>query len=246
MKTNLGKDFYLCDLQYEGLFCYQRKNGYGFTTDAVLLANFIQDCENKRLVEFCSGSGVISILVNAKKKPKEIYCVEIQKELADMNEKSLEFNKIKNIKVICDSLENFASCINDKFDVVLANPPYYKVGAGRLPVSVEKRLSRFEVKTNIMSLVSSAKKVLNENGKLYLVFLTERENELNNVLSENGLKVIRKQYVRPKATEGSHIFLVEAGLNYDGEEKLLPDIIVTNADGSETEQIKEIYGRKPT
>ena len=53
----------LDDLMLDGLKIYQYKDGYNFTSDSVLLANFVSTKKSSRCVEIGAGSGIISILV---------------------------------------------------------------------------------------------------------------------------------------------------------------------------------------
>lgn len=242
VENNLDSGEFLCDLQCEGLFCVQRKGGYSFTTDAVLLANFINGIKNKKIVEFCSGSGVISLLVNAKRKPREIACVEIQSKLAQMNEKSLMINAIKNVVVYNQSLEAFACEHYGNFDACYCNPPYFKFGSGHLPKSEEASIAKYEIKTNLRSIISSAKQVLNKRGKLFLVHLTERLDEIKMELARSGFFINRIKYVYPNRRKQSNIVLIEAGQS-PKKSRVLSGIIVHNLDGSETMQLQRIYNR---
>lgn len=243
MQINLKQNEMLCDLQCEGLFLVQEKGGYKFTTDAVLLANFIDTKPNATLVEFCAGSGVVSILVNAKRKPKTIYAVEIQEKTAKLFEKSLSINGIKNIKVINMSLEDWAEDFREKVDAVFVNPPYFKTGSGRLPQNEDVQISKYEVKTNIDSIINSAKRVLKPGGALFLVHLTEREKEIMLSLKANGFSVTKLVHVFPTLNKPSNVFLAKAELILKEKLEIMPDIIINNPDGSETEQIKRIYNR---
>ena len=55
----------LDDLNLDGLKIIQRKDGYNFTSDSVLLANFVKTKKTDICVEIGAGCGVISILVNS-------------------------------------------------------------------------------------------------------------------------------------------------------------------------------------
>ena len=74
----------LDDLQLDGLKILQNPQGYNFTSDSVLLANFVQTKHKDICVEVGTGCGIISILVNYKEKPKKIYAFEIQKDVAEL------------------------------------------------------------------------------------------------------------------------------------------------------------------
>ena len=120
MKNNERLD----DLQFNNLFIIQSDDEYSFTSDAVELANFVHVSNYGRVVDLCSGSGVIGILVNGKNKVKDVTLVEIQENLADMSRRSIEYNKLENFKVINKPLQNIHKEIGTTFDVVVCNPPY--------------------------------------------------------------------------------------------------------------------------
>ena len=116
------------DLQCGGLKIIQNKKLYAFTSDSVVLANFIKTKKNDVCVEIGAGSGVISILVQAKNCLKKIFAFEIQKEMQNLCQKNVELNNLtEKIEVVCDDVKNFNKTIkNESVDVVFSNPPYFK------------------------------------------------------------------------------------------------------------------------
>ena len=99
------------DLQYKGLKIYQNKDLYCFTSDAVTLANFAKIKRGAKVCDFCSGSGIIAILISAKNEPSEIYAVEIQDEMFELLQKNIELNHIENIKPILGDVKKFSKQI---------------------------------------------------------------------------------------------------------------------------------------
>ncbi len=93
MKTILKPNEKLEDLQLNNLYIIQSDLEYRFTSDAVALANFVHVSNFGRVVDLCSGSGVVGILVNAKNRVKDVTLVEIQQTLADMSLRSCQYNK---------------------------------------------------------------------------------------------------------------------------------------------------------
>ena len=61
------------DLQFDNLKIVQNKQLYTFTSDSVILANYISTKASDIAVEIGAGSGVISILVQAKNDIKKIF-----------------------------------------------------------------------------------------------------------------------------------------------------------------------------
>ena len=63
----------LDDLQFNNLFIIQNPELYCFTSDAVELCNFVKCGVKDRIVDLCSGSGIIGILAQAKTNAKQVY-----------------------------------------------------------------------------------------------------------------------------------------------------------------------------
>ena len=112
----------LDDLQFNNLFIIQNPDLYCFTSDAVELCNFVRAGVKDRIVDLCSGSGVIGILAQAKTKAKQVYLVEIQEQLADMSLRTVKHNNLNNIEVINKPLQNIHKQIGTGFEVVVCNP----------------------------------------------------------------------------------------------------------------------------
>ena len=60
----LFEDEILDDLQ-NGLMIIQKKNGFKFGIDAVLLSNFAKNTLSKRTLDLCTGTGIIPLLLGA-------------------------------------------------------------------------------------------------------------------------------------------------------------------------------------
>ncbi|MDD3232522.1 MAG: methyltransferase [Clostridia bacterium] len=112
----LKDDEQIEDLQLDGLKIIQNRSLFRFTSDAVILANFVRATPKNFVIDLCTGSGIIAILTAYKNKLKNVLGIEIQKELADMARRSVKFNKlesaikiincdIKNIKIQADNLK---------------------------------------------------------------------------------------------------------------------------------------------
>ena len=91
-KMMLKNNERLDDLQINGKFVIQNPDEYCFTSDAVQLANFANVKPNDKVVDLCSGSGVIGILIQTKTNCQDITLVELQEYMADMSRRSVEYN----------------------------------------------------------------------------------------------------------------------------------------------------------
>lgn len=165
------------DLQCGGLYIIQKIDGYRFTSDAVALANYAKVPLNGRVVDLCSGSGVIGVLVFAKNKVDSVTLVEIQEELADMSARSIEYNGLQEkISVINAPLQDIHKRIGGGvYDVVTCNPPYKKVGTA-LDTGINDSISiaKHEICVTLEEIIKEASKLLKFGGDLYIVNKEER------------------------------------------------------------------------
>ena len=84
----------LDDLQCNGLYLIQDPDKFCFGIDAVLLSNFVKVKKNGHVVDLCTGSGIVPILLSAKTGAKKITGIEIQSDIADMARRSVSYNKL--------------------------------------------------------------------------------------------------------------------------------------------------------
>ena len=90
----IRKDEELDDLQLNNLYIIQKQDGFKFGTDAVLLSDFAKNAKGDNFLDLCTGSGIIPILLSQKSRAKKIYALEIQKEMCEMANRSVVYNKL--------------------------------------------------------------------------------------------------------------------------------------------------------
>ena len=200
------------DLQYAGLKIYQDDKGYCFTSDSVLLANYAKFIAGSKVVEFCAGSGVISILLSKKQKPKSIHAFEIMKEPYDLFKESVEYNKLSDkIFPINDKLENCVQVLGRGFaDVVVCNPPYLKTTEQYSEKNTLSEIAKTELLTTLESVIENAEKLLKFGGKLFMVHRTDRLVDVLSVLRKFKIEPKKLTIIHPNEKAEPVVFLVEA------------------------------------
>jgi len=127
------------DLQINGLRLIQYPDGYCFTTDSVLLANFAGGyCRTKTVADLGAGGGIIAVLLAGKYGAKSVTGVEIQQKYADLAVKNAELNGLSGkIKIInCPMQEAHKVIGYNKFDAVVSNPPFERKPSAVTPAAV--------------------------------------------------------------------------------------------------------------
>ncbi len=234
----------LDDLEYNGLKLIQNKHGYKFSTDSVLLANFGKAKRNDVYVDLCSGSSVVAILFLCKNNIQKGFAVEIQHQLAEMAERSIKINGLDDkLKVINDDLANAVRVFgSESVDVITVNPPYNEVG--ETSNSDEIAMATHELKTNLATIAEVSSKILKFGGKLFMVHRCDRLASIIYELKKNNLepKVLRVVY--PKKDKAPNLVLIEAKKGAKAGIIVQKPLILNNDDGSETDELKQIYCRK--
>ena len=98
-------------------------------------------------------------------------------------------------------------------DVVLCNPPYFKVdNKSKINEKREIAISRHEIEATLDDIVSKASELLKDKGRLYMVHLASRSAELVSVCSKNKLEVKRMKFIFNGDKE-AYLVLIEAVKN---------------------------------
>lgn len=237
------------DLQLNNLFLIQKKKGFKFGIDAVLLSDIIKLKENDIYIDFCAGNGIIPILMSEKSNCKKIFGVEIQKESFDMACKSIIYNnlsgRIKMLNADVRNLEIFKQNNIEKnsVDVISVNPPYFKVGNGLLNDINDKIISRHEVYLNLADLFKSVNFLLRYNGIMYMIHRPDRLVDIFYFARINKIEPKWIRFVQPKLHSAPNLVLIKFIKNAGSELKYEKNLIVYNDDNTYTDEIIEIYNK---
>lgn len=240
----LREDERIDDLQFKDLKIIQNKNAFCFGIDAVLLSDFSKKIKaNSTVVDLCTGTGIVAILLEAKTKAKKIYAVEIQKDIAEMAKRSVILNKQEDkIEVVNEDLKNIDKVFGKAtVDVVTVNPPYKKVGSGIINELDTKTISRHEVLCTLEDIVEKSVKILKTGGSFFMVHRTERLVDILSVMREKKLEPKRIRFVHPSSGKAPNLVLVEGVKGGKPFLKIDEPIYVYDENGNYTCTVMDIY-----
>ena len=80
MDVKINVDEGVDDLQLNGLKLIQKQQGFRFGVDAVLLSHFANIKSRHRVIDLCTGTGIVPFLAYGKYAPKEVIGLEIQED----------------------------------------------------------------------------------------------------------------------------------------------------------------------
>ena len=239
-----GEDERIDDLQRNGYRIIQKKKGFCFGMDAVLLSGFAQVKEGEAAVDLGTGTGIIPILLEAKTKGKHFTGLEIQEEVAEMAGRSVRLNQLENRVDIVRGDIREASRLFGKasFDVVTSNPPYMNDNHGLKNPELPKAIARHEVFCTLDDVCREASLLLKSGGRFYMVHRPHRLAEIITALKTYKLEPKRMKLVHPFVDKEANMVLIEAVRGGRSMMKVEAPIIVYREPGVYTREIYDVYG----
>lgn len=229
------------DLGIKGYKVIQTKDGFCFGSDAVLLARFARFKKGQRVLDMCTGTGIIPILIWAKNSLSSIDAIEIIPSVADMAARTMELNSLSDkIHVTQGDLKSSAAIYGKRvFDAVTCNPPYMNRGGGLVNPNDRLAAARHEIFCTLDDVVKSASEVLKQNGKLFMVHRADRLCDVITSFRKYKIEPKRLSMVQPDSKSAPNLILVEGA--YGGRAQLIitPPVFMYDDDGNYIQQIKE-------
>lgn len=231
----------------ENLQIIQSPSVFSFSLDAVLLARFVHvPIQKGRLIDLCSGNGVIPLFLSVRTKGS-IIGVEIQERLFDMAKRSIEYNGLEDrLQMIHGDIKEAAKEFGyGKFDVVTCNPPYFLTPkSDEINENEHLAIARHEILCTLEDAIKASSDLVKQGGKVAFVHRPGRLLDIVTLMRKYKLEPKRIQFVYPKQGKESNTLLIEAIKYGNPDLKILPPLIVYNENNEYTPEIKEIlYGK---
>lgn len=243
MKTVLGVHERLDDLQ-NGYEIIQNTEKFCFGMDAVLLSDFAKVKKRENVLDLCTGTGIIPILLAAKTSGRHITGMEIQAECSEMAQRSVLHNHLESRVTIQqgDIREAFAIFGGASFDVVTCNPPYMIHNHGLENPHESKAIARHEILCTLEDVICQASKVLKMKGRFYMVHRPFRLAEIMSCMVKYHLEPKRMRLVYPYVDREPNMVLIEGLMGGNSRLEVEKPLIVYERPGVYTEEIYKIYG----
>lgn len=219
----------------------QSKAGFCFGSDAVLLAKFARIKKGERVLDLCTGTGIIPVLVYALYAPESVSAVEIIPWVADMAQRTMRLNGLEDKIHVENADLNDAPAIFGKrsFDAVTCNPPYMPGGGGLINPNDDLAVSRHELRCTLDGVVKSAADCLKVGGKLYMVHRADRLCDVFSAMRAHKIEPKRLAVVYPRSDRPANLILVEGLLGGRPQLKLEKPVFMYDDEGRYLQNITE-------
>lgn len=241
----LKEDETLDDLQLKGLRLIQKKEGFRFGVDAVLLANFAKVKRGMRVIDLCTGTGIVPFIIAGKTEAASITGIEIQEEFVEMANRSVKINDlVHRVSFINGDLKDEKNIKTiEKANIITVNPPYKLANSGILNPTDKMAVARHEVCCTLEDVIVASRRLLKDNGRLYMVHRPERLADILCLMRKHKIEPKTIRMVHPNTKKAPNIVLVEGQRDGGAFLKWEPPLYVYNDEGGYSEEIDRIYGR---
>ena len=221
---------------------FQLRKGHRFSTDDLLTAWYGTAWAPSagRVLDLGSGIGSVGMMAAWRLPGARVVTVEVQEESVRLARKSAAYNGLDERYDIrhADFRDAGALAAGERFDLVLASPPYFPVGTGVEGDHPQKIACRFELRGDVGDYARAAAEHLQPGGFFACVYPEERRAWLESAVQAAALIVVRRRPVIFRDGEPPLISLFGMMRSQDLPEAMRnrtwvePPLVIRSADGS--------------
>lgn len=223
----LGEYEVLEDMLVDGLKIVQDTRLYRFTSDSVLLSKFAKAKNWENIADFCAGSGIVAFhfyALNRDKKNLQFTLFELQDELSVLSKKTAAYNEFDNFSFVCGRLQDLDKAYNERFSLILCNPPYERKNDGFENGDYKKAICRKEITIDLDDIAQAAARALKYGGRLCMLHRADRLAEVCYTLKKYDLEVKKIQFVAGRYEMKPYLVMVEGVKGGKPRVEILPTI----------------------
>jgi tRNA1(Val) A37 N6-methylase TrmN6 len=244
MQIELGENERIDDLQCNGYRIIQNTACFCFGMDAVLLSSFAAAGAKDKVLDLCTGNGVIPILMRGKTECRAFTGIEVQEVSYGLALRNASLNGLEaDIRIIKGNIKDYRELLGGEvFDVVTCNPPYMNENHGLVNPDSVKAIARHEILCNLEDVICTASKCLGDRGRFYMVHRPRRLVDIFELCRKYRLEPKRMRMVHSYADSQANMVLIEAVK--EGGTQLIVEkpLVIYKSEGVYSEELIENYG----
>ncbi len=231
-------------LNYNKIKIIQKSDYFKFSLDSVLLPNFvIINKTTKNILDLCTGNAPVPLILSTRTKAK-IYGIEIQKEIYDLAVESVKINNLDNqITIINNDINNiYNEFKSDMFDIITCNPPYFKYIDSSIKNNNDvKAIARHEIYIKLEDIFKLSRKLLKNNGQLYIIHRTERLIDIVELMRKYNIEPKLIQFIYSHEGDDSKLIMISGTKNGKPGIRVLSPLIIHDKYDNYCDKIKKMF-----
>jgi tRNA1Val (adenine37-N6)-methyltransferase len=181
--------------QFKQFNIQQHKTAMKVGTDGVLLGAWVSLGKPFSVLDIGAGTGLIALMMAQRSDAELIDAIEINDEAYEQAVENFESSDWGD-RLFCyhASLQEFSDEIDDKYDLIISNPPFYTSTYKEL--SKERALARHSESLPSHELLNNVVKLMSENGSCAFIIPCEAADNFIALAKENKLFPFRITQVK--------------------------------------------------
>ena len=243
MEIQIRADETVEDLQLVGLKLLQKKEGFRFGMDSVLLAHFASVRPNDCVADFGTGTGILPLLLIGRGKGKKFFCIEIQQEYCEMAERTMQMNGLtEKVKILhADAGEADVLIPGCSMDAVVFNPPYARPGSALASPNIQRATARNQNCEILKKFFTAAFRILKGKGRVSIVYPAPQMLYVMKLMEECHLEPKRFQLIYPDEKKPANLVLIEGVKDAKPTLQPMKPMIIYDQNNILTNELKSIY-----
>jgi tRNA1Val (adenine37-N6)-methyltransferase len=246
-KKSPGSDETLDTLFNGEIKLYQDGNGYRFSLDALLLADFLTCHDGEQIADFGAGNGVIALILARLHPLLWITGVELQPTMVDRANRNIRMNSFADkVTMHQADVRHIQEIFTPgSFAAVVCNPPYRRVNSGRISSNAERRIARHEITAGLADFLRAGSYLLPIKGRMALVYPAPRVVDLLHSMRNTNLEPKRLRMVHSFADAEASLVLVEGVKGGRSGVEVLSPLFVYIEGNQYTSEVEGILAGNP-
>ncbi|PID39991.1 MAG: SAM-dependent methyltransferase [Proteobacteria bacterium] len=223
-----------------GIVLHQPRSGYRFSIDAVILAHLAKPAAGNRILDLGTGCGVIPVMVAYRHPGLQICGVEIQAPLAELARRNVSNNKMADhIDIVHKDMRQLTlHDIGGPVDLVVTNPPYRKLGSGRLNSQSQQAVARHELAVDLEGVLTTAGRMLNPSGRMVIIYPSVRSVDLLVAMRSVRLEPKILTMIHSDRSTSARLVVVEGAKGGGPGLMVAPPLYLYREDGNYTNAVE--------
>ena len=201
--------------QFKELTIQQKSAAMKVGTDSILLGSWVQLKNEESILDIGAGTGLLSLMLAQRSDAEIIDAVEIEPNAFEEAIGNFE-NSPWGDRLFCyhSSIQDFALEIEDKYDLIIANPPYFEPYKNKAisAKSTARQTQLLDYKT----LLKSSKFLLSKTGTCAFIIPFDKEVYFIELAQNKGLFPQRITHIKDTKTAKYKRSLLQFGLEKAG------------------------------
>jgi tRNA1Val (adenine37-N6)-methyltransferase len=242
----MSDELTLDEVRRFGLSIAQPVNGYRFSLDALLLAEFARLPAQAVVADLGAGSGVIPLVLARKSPDARFVAFENNPDMAALASENVRANGLDDrIEIVADDILNIRPRFPvSSFDAVVSNPPFRSPHSGKTSPHAGRDAARHETTAGLADFLAAAKYLVKPSGRIFFIYPPSRLAEFISCAGELKLSLLRLRMVHGTGQVVAKMFLVELAKGRRGDLEVSAPLFVHDSHGEYSGEMQRILGEE--